>query len=328
MLRELLSKQAPALVPPQLLVGLETSDDAAVYKLNETQAVIATTDFFMPIVDDAFDFGRIAAANALSDVYAMGGQPLFALAVVGMPIAKLPMDTMQRILQGGESVCRAAGIPIAGGHSIDAPEPIYGLVGIGVVHPDAVKRNSTARPGDVIVLSKPLGVGLLATAHKRGLLDAAGYARLIEVAAHLNSVGAPLGALPAVHAMTDVTGFSLLGHALEIARGSGVALDISLSKVPLIAEAAALAQTGVATGAGPRNWANVADSVAWPATGLDWQRVLLCDPQTNGGLLIACDPAAVDDVLGLMRASGCVSASVIGHARAANADEKLINVVE
>jgi selenide,water dikinase len=329
-LRDLLSKSGGlgAVVAPQLLVGTETSDDAAVYKLNDTQAIVATTDFFMPIVDDAFDFGRIAAANALSDVYAMGGKPLFALAVVGMPINKLPMETMQRILQGGESVCVEAGIPIAGGHSIDAPEPIYGLVGIGVVHPDHVKRNSSARPGDLLILGKPLGVGLMATAHKRGLLDAAGYARLVQVASQLNSVGAPLGALHGVHALTDVTGFALLGHALEVARGSNLGVEISLASVPLMDEAVALAQSGVVTGAGPRNWANVAEHVDWPAAGADWQRVLLTDPQTNGGLLTACDPSAADAALQLLHSSGFVSARVIGRVfERANENEKSIRII-
>jgi selenide,water dikinase len=238
------------------------------------------------------------------------------------------METMQRILQGGESVCRAAGIPIAGGHSIDAPEPIYGLVGIGLVHPDAVKRNSAARPGDLLILTKPLGVGLLATAHKRGLLDADGYARLVEVAAHLNSIGAELGALPDVHAMTDVTGFSLLGHALEVARGSGVGVEIAVSSVPFINQAVALAQAGVATGAGPRNWANVAEQVDWQAGDDAWQRVLLTDPQTNGGLLIACDPSAADAALQLLHSSGFVSARVIGRVfERANESEKSIRII-
>src|SRR5512146_986530 len=201
---------------PNLMVGTESSDDAAVYKLNESQAIVVTTDFFMPIVDDARDFGRIAATNALSDVYAMGGTPILALAVVGMPIDKLPLETIRDILAGGESVCAAAGIPMAGGHSIDAPEPIYGLVGVGVVHPDQVKRNDRAQAGDVLILGKPLGIGILSAALKKGTLSAAGYAQMIAATTQLNTPGTALGDLAGVHAMTDVTGFGLAGHLLEI----------------------------------------------------------------------------------------------------------------
>jgi len=204
---------------PNLLVGTENSDDAAVYKLNESQAIVVTTDFFMPIVDDARDFGRIAATNALSDVYAMGATPILALAVVGMPIDKLPLATIQEILAGGASVCDAANIPLAGGHSIDTPEPIYGLAAVGIVHPDHVKRNDRARAGDVLILGKPLGVGVLSAALKKGKLDAEGYRQMLDTTTQLNRVGMRLAAMPQVHAMTDVTGFALLGHLLEICRG-------------------------------------------------------------------------------------------------------------
>ncbi|HNC68935.1 MAG TPA: selenide, water dikinase SelD, partial [Pseudomonadales bacterium] len=236
LLREILGESTlSALVPTDLLVGNESSDDAAVWRLNDEQAIVATTDFFMPIVDDPFDFGRIAATNALSDIYAMGGTPLFALAIVGMPVDKLPPAVIRAILHGGESVCREAGIPVAGGHSIDSPEPIYGLVGIGVVHPSRLLRNDSARPGDVLLLAKPLGTGVLSAALKKGALDADGYAALIACTTQLNRIGAALARLDAVHAMTDVTGFGLLGHTLEMARGSGCRVRIEDAALPFIA---------------------------------------------------------------------------------------------
>ena len=207
LLAQMLATMPVAGAHANLLVGTETSDDAAVYRLNDEQALIATTDFFMPIVDDPYDFGRIAATNAISDVYAMGGKPILALAIVGMPINLLPVETIQRILAGGASVCAEAGIPVAGGHSIDAPEPIYGLVALGLVHPDHVKRNNTARAGDVLILGKPLGIGVLGSALKQNLLDAQGYAQLLATTTQLNSVGPELARLDSVHALTDVTGF-------------------------------------------------------------------------------------------------------------------------
>ena len=219
-------KKMPIPVPcAALLVGTETADDAAVYRLNDTQAIIATTDFFTPIVDDPYDFGRIAATNALSDVYAMGGTPIFALALVGMPVATMPIDMAQDILAGGAAVCAQAGIPVVGGHSIDTPEPIYGLVAVGLVHPDKVLKNANARAGDVLILTKALGVGIFSAAMKKGELDAAGYQAMVDSATRLNTIGAALSDLPDVHAMTDVTGFGLLGHLLEMARGAGIAGD-------------------------------------------------------------------------------------------------------
>jgi len=216
LLSEMLATMPSAAAFQHLLVGNETADDAAVYWLNPEQALIATTDFFMPIVDDAFDFGRIAATNAISDVYAMGGKPIMALAIVGMPINVMPVEEIQKILAGGASVCQAAGIPIAGGHSIDSPEPIYGLVVLGLVHPDRVRRNNSAQDGDVLILGKPLGIGVLGTALKKGLLDAEGYRQLIDTTTQLNAVGADLANFDGVHALTDVTGFGLLGHLLEV----------------------------------------------------------------------------------------------------------------
>ena len=312
-LKDILSQSAPMSGFADLLVGTETSDDAAVYRLNESQAIVATTDFFMPIVDDAFDFGRIAATNALSDIYAMGGRPLFALAIVGMPVGKLPVETIRGILAGGEAVCRAAGIPVAGGHSIDAPEPIYGLVGIGVVHPERIKRNSAARAGDTLILGKPLGVGILSAALKKGTLTDAGYRKMVDTTTQLNAVGAALGELDGVHAMTDVTGFALLGHLLEIARGSGLTARVEWSRVPKIAEALALAEAGVATGAADRNWASYGHEVVTDPAVAEWQRKFLCDPQTSGGLLVACSPEAVARVMDTFRQAGFAEAAVIGQ---------------
>ncbi|RZJ26524.1 MAG: selenide, water dikinase SelD, partial [Brevundimonas sp.] len=269
-----------------LMVGTETSDDAAVWRLNDQQALVATTDFFMPVVDDPFDFGRIAATNAISDVFAMGATPILALALVGMPVGVLSTDTIGRILQGGASVCAAAGIPVAGGHSIDSVEPIYGLVALGLVHPDRVLTNRGARPGDVLILTKALGVGVLSAAFKAGRLDVAGYAALIGSTTRLNTVGARLGEQAGVHAVTDVTGFGLLGHALEMARGAGLTVELTAAP-PRLDGVAALLADGVRTGASARNWAGYGAAVDLPA-GLEAStRDLLTDPQTSGGLLIA-----------------------------------------
>jgi selenide,water dikinase len=306
--------QAPArAVPPALLVGIESSDDAAVYKLNDSQAIVATTDFFTPIVDDPYDFGRIAATNAISDIYAMGAQPLFALAVVGMPLEKLPVEVIQRILAGGEAVCAAAGIPIAGGHSIDVLEPIYGLVALGLVHPDKVKRNDRARAGDALVLGKPLGVGILSAALKKGELAPAGYAEMLKWTTKLNTPGARLAEMDGVHALTDVTGFGLAGHLLEICRGSRLGATVRFDDVPRIPEAQVWAERGVATGASGRNWAGYGKEIVLPEGFADWKRKLLSDPQTSGGLLVACAPEAVDAVLAEFRRDGFAEARRIGE---------------
>ena len=300
-------------MPPELLVGIETSDDAAVYKLNEQQALIATTDFFMPIVDDPFDFGRIAATNAISDVYAMGGTPILALALVGMPINVLSTETIGRILEGGQSVCRAAGIPIAGGHSIDSVEPIYGLVALGLVHPARVKRNADARVGDRLILGKPLGVGILSAALKKDRLDAQGYARMIALTTQLNTPGPELAALEGVHALTDVTGFGLAGHALEIARGSRCAVRLDWPSVPLVEGVRGLAAQGVVTGASARNWAAYGAEIS-VSPGLDAaDQALLSDPQTSGGLLVSCAPDAVDQVLAIFARHAFAQAAEIGE---------------
>jgi selenide,water dikinase len=293
-----------------LLVGTETSDDAAVYRLNDTQALVATTDFFTPVVDDPFDFGRIAATNAISDVYAMGARPIMALALVGMPLEKLPVSVIRKVLEGGESVCAEAGIPIAGGHSIDTLEPIYGLVALGLVHPDKVKRNSTARNGDVLILGKPLGIGILSAALKKGKLSAAGYEQMIAWTTKLNTPGEALASMSSVHALTDVTGFGLAGHLLEICRGSHLGAEINFSSVPIIGEALDWVKQGVATGASDRNWKGYGHDVAGNLS--DWQRKLISDPQTSGGLLVACDAAAEGAVLAEFRKRGFGDARVIG----------------
>ena len=313
LLSRMLSAMPPGLVPPDLLVGTEHADDAAVYRLNERQAIVATTDFFTPIVDDPFDFGRIAATNALSDVYAMGATPIMALAVVGMPIDKLPPEVIGRILEGGASVCREAGIPIAGGHSIDVLEPIYGLVGLGVVDPAEVKTNAGARAGDSLILTKPLGIGVLSAGLKKARLSDDDYAEMLRWTTTLNRVGSRLARLPGVHAMTDVTGFGLAGHLLEVCRGSGVAAELHAASLPFIAAAQALAQDGVATGASARNWASYGEAVTLPAAAPDWLRTLVTDPQTSGGLLIACDPAAETAVLEAIREDQGSAGHVIGR---------------
>src|SRR5512145_1933110 len=265
-------------LPPELMVGTETADDAAVYRLNDTQALVATTDFFTPVVDDPYDFGRIAATNAISDVYAMGGRPIMALALVGMPLEKLPVSVIRRVLEGGESVCAQAGIPIAGGHSIDTLEPIYGLVALGLVHPDKVKRNSSAKAGDVLILGKPLGIGILSAALKKGKLSAAGYAQMLDWTTRLNTPGEALGDMPAVHALTDVTGFGLAGHLLEILRGSRLSAEISFDALPVIPEALEWVKQGTATGASDRNWKGYGHEVRMPAGVPEWKRKLLSDP--------------------------------------------------
>ena len=311
-LEKILAKTAPGLVPKQLLVGIETADDAAVYQINDTQAIVATTDFFMPIVDDPFDFGAIAATNAISDVYAMGGHPLFALALVGMPVDKLPVEMIRRILEGGESVCARAGIPIAGGHTIDSVEPIYGLVAIGLVDPRNLKRNAGARAGDKLVLGKPLGVGIFSAALKTGRLGKEGYAAMIESTTKLNTPGPKLGLLPGVNALTDVTGFGLLGHLLEICKGSGVAAHLDWDKLPVLPGALELAREGFATGASKRNFAGYGDRISLSPSIDEAGKALLTDPQTSGGLLVSCAPESVDEVLAIFAADGFGRAAVIG----------------
>jgi selenide,water dikinase len=304
-------------IPPQLLVGIETADDAAVYQLNDEQALIATTDFFMPIVDDPFDFGRIAASNAISDVYAMGGTPIMALALVGMPINVLSPETIGKILDGGQSICREAGIPIAGGHTIDSVEPIYGLVVLGLVHPKRIKRNANARVGDRLILGKPLGVGVLSAALKKNALSTEGYAHMVANTTQLNTPGAALSALTGVHAMTDVTGFGLAGHALEMARGSQHTVQLNMRQIPLLPEVRALAQQGMITGASGRNWSAYGHEIALAPECDAIDQALLSDPQTSGGLLVACAPEAVNEVMAIFQKHGFANAAEIGEITAA-----------
>ena len=280
-----------------LLVGTETGDDAAVWRLNDEQALVATTDFFTPVVDDPFDFGRIAATNALSDVYAMGGTPIFALAIMGMPLGKIATGDVQQILAGGASVCAQAGIPVAGGHSIDSAEPIYGLVALGLVHPSRVMRNNGAQAGDRLVLSKGLGVGVFSAALKRGGLSDADYRTMLASTTQLNTAGRALPGIAGVHAVTDVTGFGLLGHTLEMCRGSGLTAELAFDRIPLLPGVEVLARAGVATGAGARNWLSYGESVSLSDDVPEWGNALLCDPQTSGGLLIAVSPGSVAAVL-------------------------------
>ena len=315
-LAEILRNSQGTPIPEQLLVGIESSDDAAVYQLNDTQALIATTDFFMPIVDDPFDFGRIAATNAISDVYAMGGTPIMALALVAMPVNKLPTEVIGKIIQGGEAACREAGIPIAGGHTIDSVEPIYGLVVMGLVHPKRIKKNIGARPGDKLILGKPLGVGVYSAALKKGQLDAQGYAQFVALTTQLNKPGIALAELDGVHALTDVTGFGLGGHGLEMARGAKATVVIDWAKVPLLANVEALIKGGTVTGASGRNWESYGQDIKLTPPLGQLQQDLLTDPQTSGGLLVACAPEAVDKVLAIFAAGGFAHAAVIGEVKA------------
>lgn len=312
-LRELLAGQPVGQMFPQLLVGTETSDDAAVWQIDDKTAVIATTDFFMPMVDDPHAFGRIAATNAISDIYAMGGRPIMALAILGMPIDKLPAEMIREILEGGRAICAEAGIPVAGGHSIDSPEPIYGLAVIGLVDPAKLRRNADAQPGDVLILTKGLGVGIYSAAIKKSALDEAGIAEMIASTTLLNRIGPELAEDPAVHAITDVTGFGILGHGLEMARGSDVRVVIERTALPLLARAEELAQAGHITGASTRNWAAYGAEVTLPEACPDWARALLCDPQTSGGLLVAVAPEAAEGWLRRLHDAGYPLSAIVGR---------------
>jgi len=323
-LRELLAEQPLAGQFERLLVGSETADDAAVWKLDDETCLIATTDFFMPMVDDPFVFGRVAATNAISDIYAMGGKPILALAILGMPLGKLEPEIAREILKGGASIAAEAGIPVAGGHSIDSPEPIYGLAVIGTAKPEHIRKNSGARAGDALILTKPLGVGVYSAAFKKDALPPNAYAEMIASMTLLNRVGSELGKEPNVHAMTDVTGFGILGHALEMARGSGVAIDIEQGSLPWLADAETLARQGFVTGASHRNWASYGDAIKLPDGLPDWRRHLLADPQTSGGLLVACAPEAAENILKHIRSAGYSRAALIGRAVAGEPSIRII----
>jgi selenide,water dikinase len=323
-LQQLLADQPAAAPFKQLLVGTETSDDAAVWQVDDNTCVIATTDFFMPMVDDPYDFGRIAATNAISDVYAMGGKPIMALAILGMPVDKIPVEMVREILKGGAAVCGIAGIPVAGGHSIDCPEPVYGLAVIGTCHPSQVRRNADARPGDALILTKPVGVGIYSAAIKKSALPPAAYQEMIATTTTLNKVGAELGNDKDVHAVTDVTGFGVLGHALELARGSKLAVVLQADAVPLLAEAAMLAEQGFVTGASHRNWASYSHDVALPDGLPEWKRHLLSDPQTSGGLLVSCGAASAPAILTRIKAAGFPAARIIGRTEAGPPSLKVV----
>lgn len=301
----ILKSNQPAALFPQLLVGNATKDDAAAYDLGNDQVLISTTDFFMPIVDDAFAFGKIAGANAISDVYAMGGQPILAIAILGWPVDKLPAELAQQVIEGARAVCTEAGIPLAGGHSIDSPEPIFGLAVNGLVHKKSLKQNNTAQEGDWLLLTKPLGVGILSTAQKKELLSADDQQALLQLLMQLNKVGAALGKINGVHAMTDVTGFGLLGHLLEVAEGSGLSAELYYSKVPVIDAAKNYLAQRIVPDATYRNWNSYSSKTGF-GTGVNVMEAfnILPDPQTNGGLLIAVAPDALEQVQTTFRENG------------------------
>jgi len=288
-----------------LLVGNSSKDDAAVYDLENGMALISTTDFFMPIVDDAFDFGRIAAANSISDVYAMGGKPLLAIAVLGWPVEKLPVELAQKIIDGGRTICNEAGIPLAGGHSIDSPEPIFGLAVTGIVNKEDLKKNNTAEEGDLIFLTKPLGVGILSTAQKRGLLKEEHLQMMIEQMTTINKIGESLGKIKGVTAMTDVTGFGLFGHLIEMAEGSGLSAEIYYDKIPVADGVKEYIGQRIFPDATTRNWSSYSDKIKFEK-GVNVMEAftLLPDPQTNGGLLISVKESAKDEVIGLFKKEG------------------------
>jgi selenide,water dikinase len=315
-LQDLLANEPAAKPYRQLLVGTETGDDAAVWQVADDLCIVGTTDFFMPVVDDPHDFGRIAATNAISDIYAMGAKPIMALAILGIPLGKIPIDVVRRILAGGAEVCSAAGIPVAGGHSIDAPEPIYGLAVIGVCRPNEVRRNADAQSGDALILTKAIGVGVYSAAIKKGELSEPGYEEMIASTTLLNRIGADLARDPDVHAITDVTGFGILGHGLEMARGAEKALVIRFGDLPLFREAERLAKRGMVTGASKRNWSSYGVEVVLPAETEDWQRDILTDPQTSGGLLVACAPKRSEDIIRQVAEAGYPAARIVGHVEA------------
>ena len=295
-----------------LLVGFDTSDDAAVYRLRDDLAIVVTTDFFTPIVDDPYDWGRIAATNALSDVYAMGGTPLLALNLVGWPRETLPFELLARVLDGGASVAKAAGCLIAGGHSIDDAEPKYGLAVVGTVHPDEVFTNSGAQPGDALVLTKPIGLGVISTALKRGRATDALVATAIDVMTTLNASARDAAAEVGVHAATDVTGFGLLGHLRELCAGSRVGAVVHRAAVPVIDGVRELIAAGMVAGGTQRNHAFVSDSVDWSATPME-EQLLLADAQTSGGLLLSVAADRVDALTSALRVRNTLAAAVIGR---------------
>ncbi len=312
----------------RLLVGNSSKDDAAVYDLENGTALISTTDFFMPIVDDAFDFGRIASANAISDVYAMGGKPLIAIAILGWPVEKLSAELAQQVLDGSRKICEEAGIPLAGGHSIDSAEPIFGLAVNGLVDKKNLKKNNTAKAGDVLFMTKPLGVGILSTAQKRGLLKEEHLPVMIKQMTQLNKIGEALGKIDGVTAMTDITGFGLLGHLVEMAEGSNLSAEINYAALPVAAGVKEYLSQRIVPDATYRNWNSYSTKVSFEK-GINVMEAfnLLPDPQTNGGLLIAVKEDAAETVKGLFRKNGLEEfAEPIGKMRPAG--EKTIFVMQ
>ncbi len=319
-LNEILKQTGDTFTSPNLLVGNDTKDDAAVYDMGNGMALISTVDFFTPIVDDAFTYGQIAATNALSDVYAMGGKPFMAIAILGLPVEKLPTTIAQQIIAGGKAACAKAGVVLAGGHTIDAPEPFFGLAVNGLVPVGNLKQNSTAQAGDVLFLTKPLGTGALATAFKRSLLSAADIQPAIDAMCALNTFGEVLGTQPYVHALTDVTGFGLIGHLIEMCEGSGLSAEIEYSKVPLLPGVKDLAAKFVYADNTMRNWKAYESNVQ----GIGSESLLtLCDPQTSGGLLVAVAPGHEQDFISLAQANGLQLSSI---GRVMEAGSKLINI--
>jgi len=323
-LNELLSKIPRTCKTPDLLVGIETADDAAVMRINATESLIFTNDFQTPIVNDPYTYGLVASANALSDVYAMGADPLMANAIVGFPVDKLNMADMQEIMRGAVDMCTEAGIPLAGGHSINNPQPIFGLAVVGLANTDLVKTNSGAKPGDVLILTKPIGTGILASAVKLDMLSPESYRRFVEVASGLNKIGSWIGKQPGVHAMTDITGFGLAGHLLEMARGARVRMMIETKSIPVMEEAWSLAAEGVVPGGAYRNIQAYGDAIDFED---EWdidRQLVYTDPQTNGGLLVSIEASRADDVLNHIRQSGHTEAAVIGTVEAPHADDALL----
>lgn len=304
-LQEILQTETPDTFSQNLLVGNSSNDDAAVYDLGNGTALVSTTDFFMPIVDDAFDFGKIAAANAISDVYAMGGKPLMAIAILGWPVEKLPASLASKVLEGARAVCAEAGIPLAGGHSVDSAEPIFGLSVNGIVSIQNLKQNNTAQEGNLLFITKPLGVGILSTAQKRGLIKPEHEPVMIKQMTVLNKPGEKLGACPSVTAMTDVTGFGLLGHLVEMAEGAGLSVEINYGKIPVAEGAKEYLAQRIIPDATYRNWNSYSSKTGFDK-GVNVMEAfnLLPDPQTNGGLLFAVKAEATEEIVALLKAEG------------------------
>ena len=299
----------------ELLVGIENSDDAAIYQINEEQALVVTNDFFTATIDDPYTFGRVAAANALSDIYAMGGTPMLANAIVGFPVNKLSLETMQEIMHGGVDVCHDAGIPLAGGHSIDNPQPVFGLAAIGTIHPRRVKKNSDARVGDLVILTKPLGIGIMASAFKMDVISNEGYQEFVRHMTMLNKPGSWLGSQDGVHAMTDVTGFGLAGHLLEMAQGAHVHIEIDTAKVPVMKDAWMHVVEGVVPSGAYRNMHSYGESIRF---GEQWdidQQLIFTDPQTNGGLLVTVSPELAEGYVEELRKLGYSDVCIIGQVK-------------